>query len=371
MSVFCLPDLGEGLQQVEIVAWHVAEGDRVVADQPLVAVETDKAVVEVPSPQAGHVARLLGRPGDRIEVGAPLVEFEEGARADAGTVVGDLGASVPSARLHYRLHYNASPAVRALAQERGVDLAQLTGTGPGGLITRADVERADIWRSGAQPSTHGPVKIPASEALRGVRRSMALNMTRAHAEVAPATLWDEADIESWWMQQAEVTLRLVRAVAKACAAEPALNASYDGRAMTLRLCPSVDLGIAVDTEEGLIVPVLRNAGGQELAALREELDRLKAAVRRRAVLPEELRTPSITLSNFGTLAGRHAALVVLPPQVAIVGAGRIALRAAPGPDGPAFRHFLPLSLTFDHRVVTGGEAARFLRALIIDLERPE
>jgi len=367
MSVFRLPDLGEGLHEAEIVAWHVVEGDHVVADQPLVAVETDKAVVEVPSPRAGHVVRLLGRPGDRIEVGAPLVEFEEGAHADAGTIVGDLGAPAPGERPHY----NASPAVRALARERGVDLAQLTGTGPGGLITRADVERADIRRSGAEPSGPGPGKTPPSETLRGVRRSMALNMTRAHAEVAPATLWDEADIESWWMQEAEVTLRLVRAVATACAAEPALNASYDGRAMTLRLCPSVDLGIAVDTEEGLIVPVLRNAGGREPAALREELDRLKAAVRRRAVLPEELRAPSITLSNFGTLGGRRGALVVLPPQVAIVGAGRIAPQAVPGPDAPAFRHFLPLSLTFDHRVVTGGEAARFLRALITDLERPD
>jgi 2-oxoisovalerate dehydrogenase E2 component (dihydrolipoyl transacylase) len=248
----------------------------------------------------------------------------------------------------------ASPAVRALARERGVDLAQLAGSGPGGTVTRADVERATA---------------PADQPLAGVRRAMAINMARAHAEVVPATVWEDADVEAWWSPKADVTVRLIRAIAVACAAVPALNARYDGKAMVRRMSPRVDLGIAVDSEDGLIVPVLRDAGGRDLADLRRELDRLTAATRARSIALADLRDPTITLSNFGTLGGRHAALVVLPPQVAILGAGRIAPEATHGESGILFRRRLPLSLTFDHRVVTGGEAARFLTAMIEDLQQ--
>lgn len=349
MSRFALPDLGEGLHEAEIVAWHVAEGDHVVADQPLVSVETEKAVVEVPSPQSGRIARLLAKLHDRVKVGGALVEFAEGPQPDAGAVVGELApapAAVPP----------AAPAIRALARERGVDLARLVGHGPGGAVTREDVERA------ASSEARG-------QALQGVRRSMALNMARAHAAVVPATVFDEADVEAWWRPQVDVTLRLIRAVAWGCAAVPALNAWFDGGGPTLKLLPQIDLGIAVDTADGLIVPVLRDIGNREPAALREDLDRLKEAARARKLAPAELRQPTITLSNFGMIAGRHAALVVLPPQVAIIGAGRIAPQAVPGPERPVFRHFLPLSLTFDHRAASGGEAARFLKAMIDDLKR--
>lgn len=356
MSSFALPDLGEGLTEAEIVAWHVAEGDHVVADQPLVSVETEKAVVEIPSPHAGRIARLMAKQGDRVKVGAPLLVFAEGASVDTGTVVGDLGGQGPAPTPGKTL---ASPSVRAFARDRGVDLARLVGSGPGGAVTRADVERAV-----ATPSDQA-----AGEPLAGVRRAMAINMARAGEEIVPATVWDDADIEAWWSPAADVSIRLVRAVATACAAVPALNARYDGRTMTRRLPPGIDLGIAVDTEEGLIVPVLRDIGRRDMAGLRRDLDALKAATRSRTVALADLREPTITLSNFGTLAGRHAALVVLPPQVAIVGAGRIAPQAVPRDGDVAIRHLLPLSLTFDHRVVTGGEAARFLTAMIEDLER--
>jgi 2-oxoisovalerate dehydrogenase E2 component (dihydrolipoyl transacylase) len=355
MSRFALPDLGEGLDEAEIVAWHVAEGDHVVADQPLVSVETEKAVVEVPSPHAGRVARLLAKPHDRVKVGAALVEFEEGAHADTGAVVGELTPpAAPPAPAHPATA--AMPAVRALARERGVDLSALTGHGPGGAVTREDVERAASAAGGGEP-------------LQGMRRTMAVNMARAHAAVVPASVFDEADIEAWWAPKADVTIRLVRAVAAGCAAAPLLNAWFDGAALTLRPMPQIDLGIAVDTEDGLIVPVLRAAGTREPAALRHELDRLTAAARARSLAPADLRGATITLSNFGMLAGRHAALVILPPQVAIVGAGRIAPRAVPSPKGAVFRHALPLSLTFDHRAATGGDAARFLAAMIDDLRR--
>jgi pyruvate dehydrogenase E2 component (dihydrolipoamide acetyltransferase) len=363
MSSFSLPDLGEGLHEAEIVAWHVAAGDHVVADQPLVSVETEKAVVEVPSPRSGRIARLLAAVHDRVKVGAPIVDFEDGGHADAGTVVGELGptlrpTSAPPAPAGPNPPGAAAPAVRALARERGVDLARLIGHGPAGAITRDDVEREAAASTGEG----------AAQPLRGVRRSMALNMARAHAEVVPATLFDDADIESWWSAAADVTVRLIRAIAAGCAAAPALNAAFDGTTMTLRPLPRVDLGVAVDTAEGLIVPVLRDVGRRDPDDLRRGLDALKLAVRARTVSPADLRGPSITLSNFGTLAGRHAVLVIVPPQVAIIGAGRIVRQAVPGRGRAMFRHKLPLSLTFDHRAATGGDAARFLKAAIDDLQ---
>jgi len=370
MSGFTLPDLGEGLQEAEIVAWHVAAGDHVVADEPLVSVETDKAVVEIPSPHAGRIAHLFGKVGDRIKVGATLVEFEEGPHADAGTVMGELPAAasakpstVPQAPALQPVttRVAASPAVRALAHERGINLAPLHGTGPGGAITRADVEAA------ARASAPA---VPGAEPLRGVRRAMAIKMIEARSAIVPATVWDEAVIESWWRPEADVTVRLIEAIVAACAAVPLLNSWFDGKALALRILTNIDLGIAVDTGDGLIVPVMRGVEKKHAAILRPELDALKAAVRARTVAPADLKDPTITLSNFGVLAGRQAALALLPPQVAIIGAGRIASVAAPGPNGAvAFVHVLPLSLTFDHRVVTGGDAARFLKAMIEALAR--
>ncbi|HVH75642.1 MAG TPA: dihydrolipoamide acetyltransferase family protein [Stellaceae bacterium] len=364
MSIFNLPDLGEGLQEAELVAWHVGEGDHVVADQPLVSVETEKAVVEVPSPQSGRIARLFAKPGERVKVGAALVEFAEGPHIDTGTVVGELAAAeapqpapaAPPAPAGIR----AAPAVRALAGRFGVDLAEVTPTGPQGAVTSADVERAARALVGAAPA----------EPLAGVRRAMAQNMARSHAEIVPATVSDEADIEAW-TPGADATIRLVRAIAAACKAVPALNAWYDGKSMERRLLPQIDLGIAVDTPDGLFVPVLRNIGGRDAADLRHGLERMKADVRARTVPVAELRGQTITLSNFGMFGGHFASLVIVPPQVAILGAGRIAARPVVA-DGKLIAHrLLPLSLTFDHRAVTGGEAARFLKAAIADLARPE
>jgi pyruvate dehydrogenase E2 component (dihydrolipoamide acetyltransferase) len=363
MSIFVLPDLGEGLQEAELVAWHVGQGDHVVADQPLVSVETEKAVVEVPSPQDGKIARLCVKPGDRIKVGAPLVEFEEGPRTDSGTIVGELAAAPaqPVPRVAPQASaIRAAPAVRALAQRLGVDLAEVTASGPGGAVTSADVERAARAQIAA-----GPV-----EPLAGVRRAMAVNMARSHAEIVPATVSDEADIAAW-TPQSDVTIRLIRAITAGCAASPGLNAWYDGRTMERRLLKQIDLGLAVDTEDGLFVPVLRNIAERDAADLRRGIEAMKRDVRARKVPVAELRGQTITLSNFGMFAGHFAALVIVPPQVAILGAGRIAERPVVADGKLAAHRILPLSLTFDHRAVTGGEAARFLKAAIEDLEKAE
>lgn len=368
MSTFHLPDLGEGLQEAEIVAWHIAVGDHVVGDQPLVSVETEKAVVEVPSPQSGTIARLCAETGARIKVGAPLVDFEEGPRPDTGTVVGELApAAPPAAAAPARAPgaplpagVRAAPAVRALAQRLGVDLKAVVPSGPNGTISSADIERAARSQRGASPG----------ESLRGVRRAMARNMARSHAEIVPASVHDEADIEAW-PPETDVTIRLIRAILAGARAEPALNAWYDGERMERRLLPRIDLGLAVDTEDGLFVPVLHDIGARDDADLRRGIKRMKADLKARSIPLAELRGASFTLSNFGMFAGRYAELVIVPPQVAILGAGRIAKRPVVAEGRVAAHRLLPLSLTFDHRAVTGGEAARFLKAAIVDLERAD
>lgn len=370
-GIFPLPDLGEGLQEAEIVAWHVNEGDHVAAEQPLVSVETDKAVVEIPCPHAGRIARLLAKPGTRLEIGAPLVEFAEGAEQDTGTVVGELAdpLSSPPAPLKSPPEPRAAtrprivPAVRALAASLGVDLASVTPSGSAGEITRADVERA-----AARPpeSTAGE---GAFEPLGGVRRAMAVRMAEAGAAVVPATVTEEANIQAWSVET-DVTARLVAAVAQACGAEPTLNATFDGRHLSRRLNAAVHLGIAMDSPDGLFVPVLRNAERLDPMSVRREVNRFKKAVETRTIEPAELRGATITLSNFGTMAGIFASLVVVPPQVAILGVGHVISPLAQGQAVAAAPRRLPLSLTFDHRAVTGGEAARFLSAVKTALENP-
>jgi pyruvate dehydrogenase E2 component (dihydrolipoamide acetyltransferase) len=382
MTTFRLPDLGEGLEEAEIVAWHVAPGDHVVADQPLLSVETDKAVVEVPAPRSGRIRALLAEPGAIVKVGAPLVEFEDVEAPDAGSVVGTLARAEepspapPADGTGATGPIKAAPAVRRRARELGVDLDRLRPSGPDGTITMEDVEAAargavaGASRPGAGPST--PAESASAELLplRGVRRAMARTMARAHAEVVPATVVDEADVGRW-PEGTDVTLRLVRAIAAGCRAEPALNARFLSEAEGRVLENRVDLGIAVDLPDGLIVPVLRDVTNRTAADLRAGLDRLKRDVRARTIPLAELRGATITLSNFGMLGGRFAQLVVVPPQVAILGAGRIREDVRVVAGAIRITRVLPLSLSFDHRAVTGGEAARFLQAVIGDLELPD
>lgn len=364
MSAFHLPDVGEGLQDAEIVAWHVGPGDHVVADQPLLAIETDKAVVELPSPRSGHISRLHADPGDIVRVGDILVEFAEGDSPDIGAIVGEIhraevvatsspqpaqaveAVAVPRVR--------ATPAVRDKARRLEVDLATVVATGTHGTISVADVEAASSAATVAEP-------------LRGVRRAMAANMSRAHAEVVPATVTEEADIGGWLTSE-DVTLRLARAIARACSAEPALNVTFHGRDIGRAANTQVHLGVAMDTTDGLFVPVMHDVGRRSKADLRQGLEALKSDVESRSIPPDQLRGQTITLSNFGMFGGRHAALVVVPPQVAIVGAGRIRDAVVAVRGKPEVRPVLPISLTFDHRAVMGGEAARFLSTLVTDLE---
>ncbi|MFC1751339.1 dihydrolipoamide acetyltransferase family protein [Pseudomonadota bacterium] len=376
MSTFYLPDLGEGLQEAEIVEWYVKEGDEIDVDQPLLAVETAKAIVDVPSPEKGRIIKLYVSAGDIPKVGAALVDFESSESSqpeegkDTGTVVGHMetnkgtvteaAAKIGKSGGSGSGGIKATPAVRAQAHKLNVDLSVVTPTGADGVITNKDVQRAAKALEAA-----GPL-----EPLRGVRRAMAHIMTQAHEEVADVTIVDDADINSW-PKGTDATLRLIRAIASGCKAEPSLNAWYDSHEMGRRLLDHIDLGVAVDTEEGLFVPVLRDVGNRSADDIRAALNKIKDHVRARTIPPEEMRGYTITLSNFGTFCGRYADPIVVPPTVSILGAGRMRDEVIAVDGQPVVHRIMPLSLTVDHRAVTGGEAARFLKAVIQDLEKME
>jgi len=380
MNIFKLPDLGEGLMEVELLEWHVAPGDVVKEDQQLVSVETAKAIVDIPSPTSGKVVRCYGEVGDILHVGDPVVEFEtEGAQAaapepkptasadneDAGSVVGrvEIGSQVlkeeTSAGVKAATGVKVSPAVRALARQLEVDLSVVTPSGRDGVITSEDVQRVAKILS----------EVGALQPLRGVRRAMAQSMSNAAAEVVPVTVCDDADINAWAADE-DVTVRLIRALVAGCREQPSLNAWYDSHSMGRRLIDKVDLGIALDTVDGLFVPVLRDVGHADAKDLRRRIDVMKEDVRSRRIPPEELRGNTITLSNFGLFGGRYADPLVLPPTVAILGAGRLRDEVVAVDGKPAVHRIIPLSLTFDHRAVTGGEATRFLAAVMDDLSKP-
>jgi pyruvate dehydrogenase E2 component (dihydrolipoamide acetyltransferase) len=236
----------------------------------------------------------------------------------------------------------------------------VTPTGADGLITTGDVERAARVLAEA-----GPIEI-----LRGVRRAMAQNMMLANAEVASATIMDDADIHAW-KPHTTALLRLIRALIAACRAEPSLNAWYDSEKIGRWVVKEINLGLAVDTPDGLLVPVLRNVGALDTDHLTQALHKLIRDTRARKVPAEQLRGHTITLSNYGTIAGRYASPVVVPPTVAILGAGKIRDEVVARNGQVVIHRMLPLSLTFDHRAVSGGEAGRFLAAVITDLSLAE
>jgi len=382
--------LGEGLAEAEIVEWHVKVGDHVRVDQPMVSVETAKAVVEVPAPFSGVVTALRGAPGDIVPTGAPLIEF------DSGTVVGSMPATSEEEFVESvtvggtRSHGNngrgrAVPAARALAKGLGVDLATVQGGGRAGLITLDDVlQHANITAAAnGVPAANGISISPAARAiaaagpadgtvepLRGVRRAMAQNMSQSRDQVAGATVCDDADIHHW-TQRGDYMLRLMRAMSCAWRAEPALNAWYDSVTQSRFLVAHIDLAIAVDTPGGLIVPVVRNIEDKSPDELRAAIALQKEAAHRRSTPAEDLRDFTLMLSNFGTLAGRYGIPLVVPPAVAILGAGKVRDDAVVVGGVVQAHRRMPLSLSFDHRCITGGEACRFLAAVIADLEKAD
>lgn len=378
MTVFKLPDLGEGLPDAEIHEWYVKEGDTIKMDEPLVSMETAKAVVDVPAPHDGTIQKLYGKPGDVIKTGDPLVSFvsvqtsdsvkpSQAASSDKGTVVGNLEESDEITEDNFTIGSSNSssrpkttPAVRLFAKKLGVDLQTLKGTGDHGLITRHDVETASQLQN----------KLPEGyEALRGVRRAMLASMVQSHHEIVPVSIYDEADIECW-AADADITIRLIQAIVAACQHEPALNAWFDTKHSARKCFNEVNLGIAMDSEEGLFVPVIHDAGQKSPQQLRELIEQYKREVKTRSIASENLKGATITLSNFGKFAGRFASPIIVPPQTAILAVGRLYQSAVVEKGTIASHRLVPLSLTFDHRAITGGEATRFLGAVMASLQQP-
>ena len=355
---FKLPDLGEGLTEGEVVRWIVSEGQEVAEDDPLVEVQTDKATVDIPSPYAGTVLRILVAEGEVAPVGAVLIvigepgeEVPDQPDAQPAPMRSDGPAmSEPASRVQ------ATPVVRRVAQELGVDLASVTGTGPAGRVTEEDVRRAA--RGTGMPAEGR--RVP----LRGVRRLVAEHMARAHREVPPVTWVEECDFEGVSLET------LVASVVKACAGAlvefPELNARLEDDGIVF--LERYDIGVAVQTEQGLVVPVVRSVDSLSVAEVDAEIRRLADGVRAGSLKPEEVRGSTFTVTSAGKLAGLFQTPIVNHPEVAILSVGRVAPRPVVRDGEIIARRTGTIALTFDHRVVDGARAAEFGLAVIARLE---
>ncbi len=399
-------------------------GDIVVTGTLLAEFEVDPSLPQRAEAQdtghhhgGGHAAPAAEAPKPAAAKAAEAETKAEAPREDSGTVVGAMQSS-DAVRSETALAIGgvkAVPAVRALAKKLKVDLARVRPTGAEGVITLKDVKdaaangsaallpspigkgaggeelseaghhastitssapRAEATRTAlsaaGKPMRTQPPGVVASgqpEQLKGVRRNMARVMAAAHAQVVPTTLVDDADLHAWIGKQ-DITARLIRSIVAACKTVPSLNAWFDGEKLVRTLHPHVDIGIAVDTDDGLFVPALRNADMLDGASIRTAIKRLRTQVEDRSIPASELSGYTISLSNFGMFAGRYATPVVVPPTVAIVGAGKLCHDVVAVMGGIEVHRRMPISLTFDHRACTGGEAARFLKALLDDLAAP-
>ncbi|MFI5611118.1 dihydrolipoamide acetyltransferase family protein [Amycolatopsis sp. NPDC051903] len=399
MAVFKLPDLGEGLTEAEIVAWHVAVGDTVTVDQTVVEVETAKASVEVPVPYAGRVTTLHGAAGDTLTVGSPLITVQEepafvepgvvtpspAASEGSGNVLIGYGtgtaqarrtrrargsrrpATVPSPRPADERVRVVSPLVRQLAKQSGVDIRVLTGSGTGGLISRADVERA----MAARPSDER--RIP----LRSVRKAVADKLTRSRREIPEATVW--VDVDATALLEARAALNAASpkisllALLSKFALEglrrfPELNAHLDGDELVIPT--AVNLGFAAQTDRGLVVPVVPGAHGLSLEELSGALAERTERARSGALTPAELTGGTFTINNYGVFGVDGSAAIINHPEVAILGVGRIIDRPWIVDGQVVPRKITELTLAFDHRACDGATAGGFLRFVADCVESP-
>ena len=356
----------EGLTEGEIARWLVSEGEEIGEDDPLVEIQTDKTTVEIPSPAAGKVARILVGEGETVPVGTVLVVIggdgvapaeEEQPRAEPApqqTTSGVRPRTGPEGRVR------ATPLVRRLAQELGVDLAALTGTGPQGRVTEEDVHAASAT-SGVRPRTSPE---GTREPLRGVRKLIAEHMARAHAEVPPVTWVEECDFGAVDLKR--VVPLTLKAVAEALKEVPELNARLEGDEIVY--LDRYDLGLAVQTEHGLVVPVVRECDKRSVNELAAEVERLAEAARAGSLKPEELRGSTFTVTSAGKLGGLLTTPIVNHPEVGILSIGRVEERPVVRDGQIVARPTGTIAVTFDHRVVDGARAAEFGLAVIRRLE---
>ena len=389
LQEFKFPDVGEGIAEAEIIRWLVKEGDAVKEDQDLLEVETDKAILTLNSPYTGKITKLHGKEGDIIKVGDVLTTFDAGGKEatvveaekkDSGTVVGTLSDNEVVEVIR---PVQATPAVRALAKQTGIDLARVKGTGPGGRITKEDVERAatkTTQQTNVEADTYGSVeKVP----LRGIRRTVAKRMAEASKRVAEVTIWEDADITE--LEQVRAKERkvaeekgvkltylpfLIKAVIPALNGHPYFNASLDEAAEAIILKKYFNIGIAVDTTDGLIVFVIKDADKKNILDLAKETATLAEKARLRKIDLHELKGSTFTITNYGVVGASYGTPIINYPEVAILGLGKIEDRPVVRSGQIAIRKIMPLSLAFDHRVIDGVEAGRFLGVVIEHLEDP-
>lgn len=384
-QVFALPDLGEGLLEAELVRWHVKVGDPVAMDTPIAEVETAKAMVEIPSPYDGVVARLHAEEGAVVRVGEPLISVEAernnvlvgyGPAANTGHCARRRSSTAKPAAPTTRA---ASPVVRKLAREHGIELTAVPATGPDGLVTRADVEHAVAALRPSTVDQRTGLPIGARIPLRGTRKVIAAAMTRSRQEIPEATIW--VDVDATALVELRAALRaggddpgllamVARFVVAGLVRFPALNGTVNTDTGQIIQFDGVNLGIATQTERGLVVPAVAAAHTMTMRALGTEIRRLTTAARVGSASPTELTRGSFTLNNYGRFGIDGSASVINHPEVAILGIGRIMRR--PWVDGDAIvpRHVGQLSLVFDHRVCDGDTAAGFLRFVADAIERP-
>ena len=366
---FKLPDLGEGLTEGEIARWLVAEGQEIAEDDPLVEVQTDKTTVEIPSPAAGTVARILVAEGQVVPVGTVLVVIgsdgagsagaEEQPRAEPAVSVPDT-AEGRSPGPGQKGRVRATPLVRRMAEELGVDLAAVEATGPQGRVTEEDVRRAAA--TGGLSPGRGPEG--RREPLRGVRRLVAEHMALAHREVPPVTWVEECDFAN--VDLGRLVPIVLKAVAETLPDYPELNARLEGDEIVY--LERYDLGVAVQTEQGLVVPVVRAVGEKTVDELADEVARLAEAARAGTLKPEELRGSTFTVTSAGKLGGLLTTPIVNHPEVGILSIGRVAERPVVREGEIVVRPVGTIAITFDHRVVDGARAAEFGLALIDRLQ---
>jgi len=404
---FKFPDVGEGIVEGEIRRWLVKEGDRVKADQPLVEVETDKALVELPAPKSGTILKICAKEGETIKVGQVVVIIGDPGEAgsptavppahESVTVVGALDATTvelhpPRPRAASIVHpprVRAIPSVRKLAKELGVNLARVKGTGIDGRIRREDVLRvADEQKARQQPAPAPSVKAEAREAVERVslsrlRRTIAQAMVRSaftaphvtsHDEVEASRLQEIVKRERPHAEAQGVHLTLlpfvIKAVIAGLKAEPYLNAELHMEAGEVLLKKHYHIGVATDTPEGLIVPVLREADRKSVLELAREIAALTEKARNRSAALSEVTGSTFTITNYGALGGYFGTPIINPPEVAVLGLGRAQEKPVAREGQVVIRPMLPLSLSFDHRLIDGATAQRFLNHVMARLEDP-
>ena len=426
VRVFKLPDLGEGLEEAEVVSWLVKEGEEVELNQPIVEVETEKALVQIPSPYAGVVEKLHGDVGDRVKVGAPLVSIKTaGGAPEAGKrrqeVLVGYGVDEEGSRRRRRKKLGKTPGaeqeaepesepvtarkalttppVRKLAREMGVDIDTVRGSGPEGRVTREDVVAASEGEKPAgetehvasvtrlEPAARRPVTAegPAEERIpvRAIRRTIAERMVRSYTEIPHVTEWLQVDATELMKLKDDLKTApeaedvkmsplpvLVKALIAALRKHPLVNSSWDAQSGEIVVKRFYNIGIATDTERGLLVPVVRDADQLSVFDIAREVARLAGAARDGTITPVELTGSTITITNVGSFGMDSGTPIINFPEAAILATGAITKRPWIVGDQIAVRYVMTLALSFDHRIIDGAEAGRFLRYLGDLVEKP-